>query len=54
MTPYRVTAPHFCAAFVVRGGVVVKVAPILKWCKGWGESKTLAYMRHKGWEVERV
>ncbi len=44
-----VDAPHFCAGAIAEGGVVVRAAPIIKWCRGWKLDALAAYCRKKGW-----
>jgi hypothetical protein len=51
---YRITAPHFCAGFVVHGHHVRDTAPILKWLKGGPLTAVLVYCRRKKWQLERV
>lgn len=57
MTPgnlYRITAPHFVAGVILRGGRVVVAAPILRFAMGWDGAKLAAYCRRKGWTPERL
>ncbi len=50
----QVTALHFCAALVIREGVCVRAAPILKWAIGWKEPELRIYFKRKGWKAIRV
>jgi hypothetical protein len=44
----RISAPQFVAG-IVRGG---RVAPIIKYMKGWTLAQIRAYCAKKGWTVE--
>ena len=39
----RIEAPHFCAGVELRDNKVVKVAPILKYMRGWEVSRVTSY-----------
>lgn len=47
----RIEAPHFVAGVVVRDHRVAKSAPIVKYMRGWPQSKVLSYCASKGWRV---
>lgn len=51
---YQVTAPHFCAGVVVRGGIVVETAPILAYMREWNLGRSLDYCKRKGWKMVSV
>lgn len=51
---YQVTAPHFCAGVIVRGGFIVEAAPILKWTIGQPYLKLGVYCKQKGWKLLEV
>lgn len=42
---------YFCAAIEVRGDLVFKAAPILKYMVGWTLSRAIAYARSKKWKI---
>jgi len=44
----QVTTPHYCAGFVVEGGVVVRSAPILAWTRGKSLRQVLFVLRKRG------
>jgi hypothetical protein len=46
-----VNAPHFYAGVIVEDGVVVRAAPILKWCVGWQRDRLALYFKRKGWKA---
>jgi hypothetical protein len=46
-----INAPHFNAAVVVREGLVVDSAPILRYMRGWHESRVFGYAGRKGWDT---
>jgi hypothetical protein len=50
----RITAPHFCAGFILKDRWVYKTAPILSYMLGWGAEKVKNYCDHKGWAISRV
>ena len=50
----RVEAPHFCAGLLVRGGVCVWTAPILRWAKGLPEDELRNRFRSHGWKATIV
>lgn len=50
----RVEAPHFVAAFIMRGEQVVRAAPILKWVHGKTRDEMRAYFKRKGWKASIV
>jgi len=43
---------HYYAAIIVRDGMVIDAAPILKWTKGKKIVDVLAYGQRRGWKVE--
>jgi hypothetical protein len=57
-TLVQITAPHFCAALVMRNDRVISAAPILRWTKGKSRSwlrerfKALGYSAHVVQEVK--
>lgn len=51
---YGVTAPHFCAGFVVEGGKIVRIAPIIKYMKDWDLSRILQYTKSKRWKFQFI
>lgn len=53
----RIEAPHFCAGVELRDNKVVKVAPILKYMRGWEVSRVTSYCdrvtsKKKKWKWE--
>jgi hypothetical protein len=55
LTLWQVTAPHFCAGLLTDvGGVVVRAAPVLRWCVGKTRDGLRPYFARKGWEVRLV
>ena len=53
-TLYQITAPHFVAAIVVRGGQIVDAAPILRWAIGKRCADTLDFFRKKHYQIRDV
>lgn len=51
---YQITAPDFCAGFVVRERHVMKPAPILTYMRGWEMTSVRDYTRRKGWKLIEV
>jgi len=47
----EIDAPHFYSVLGVRGGVVVKAAPIVAWMKGKSVREVTAYCKRKGWRA---
>ena len=47
----RVVAPHFVAGIILRDGIAVETAPILKWAMGKSRSELCDYFAKKGWEA---
>jgi hypothetical protein len=47
--------PHgqrqFYAALFVRGGVVVRTAPILYYMRGWNTDRVRAYCQRRNWRL---
>lgn len=50
----QVTTNRFCAGLVIRDGVVVEAAPILRHTIGWRTYRLLSYYRGLGHRVEMV
>lgn len=46
---YRITAPHFCAAYDLRSG---RIAPIIAYMRRWKLDRINDYCKRRGWEVE--
>lgn len=42
---------YFCAVVEARGGLITYAAPILKYMRGWPESRALTYGERKGWKL---
>ena len=51
---YRITAGHFCTAFVVRSGRIAAIAPIVKYMIGWPLGNIERYVAKKGWAIEFI
>lgn len=51
---FRITAPHFCAGFVIKGDSVILIAPIIKYMKHWSLLKIKRYCNLKNWELIEV
>ena len=49
---FRVEAPFAVFGFETKAGVVVCVAPIAGYMKGWTEARALAYCGKRGWRCE--
>ena len=54
MSLYQVKSDYFVAGFCTANHKVVKVAPIIKYMKGWNLSRALEYAKSKGWKTEKV
>lgn len=52
MQSYRIVAPHFVAAVIVGGDLVLQSAPILNWSVGKPFVLLRDYSRKRGWIVE--
>lgn len=50
----QITAPFFCAGFVVRGRKVVEAAPIVAYMIGWTTERVRLYCSKRRWELTRV
>jgi len=50
----RITAPHFCAAVLVRKESVYRTAPILRYMVGWTPIRVKRYAKAKGWKVKTI
>lgn len=50
----QIDAPHFCAGLIVKKGVVIEAAPILRWTIGKQEDSVRKYVYSKGWKAWRV
>ena len=50
-TVIAIDAPHFYAAVVIKNGLVIKTAPILKYMYGWSQDKIFNYTQAKGWKT---
>ena len=48
---YEITAPHYCAGLIVKDGVVVEAAPILRWAIGKAFTNVLSYFIRKQYRV---
>lgn len=48
---HYVSLPHATFALVERGGVIVRAAPIARWCVGGQAADALAYWRRRGARV---
>ena len=51
-TTYRITAPHFCAAVIRQGDIVIQSAPILQWTVGRDWEFVRTYFNRKGYTIE--
>ena len=53
---FQVTAPYFCAGFIVgRGSVyITRAAPIINWMIGKPWELMRIYCRHKNWKFEEI
>lgn len=50
-----IDAPHFYAAVVIGpDGLVMRVAPILKYMMNWEVERVMSYARSKGWKAKRM
>ena len=47
---YQITAPHFCAGMLVKDGVIVRAAPIIKWAVNRTWPQLTHYLRRKRWK----
>ncbi|WP_156438754.1 hypothetical protein [Bradyrhizobium valentinum] len=47
-----IDAPHFNAGVVIRNGIVVRSAPIIRRMVGWHKARVLSYCQRMGWRVE--
>ncbi len=45
---WRIEAPHYCAGLVVRDGLVIRAAPILRWSTGRPWHEVRGYLAGKG------
>jgi hypothetical protein len=45
----RVASRYFISGIVLRDGLVVKAAPILRYMIGWSSSRAVGYIDGKGW-----
>ncbi len=52
MTTYRICAPHFVAACIVSGNIVIQAAPILHWTLGKQWEDVRLYFNQRGWAIE--
>lgn len=50
----HIDAPHFCAGAELYNGFVVKVAPIIKYMKGWDINRVVSYCNKKKWKWEII
>lgn len=48
MTLHYVSLPHATFGLVERDGVIVRAAPIARWCVGRPAADALAYWRRRG------
>lgn len=46
---WQVQAPHFCAAILTKGEMILQAAPILNWTRQRNLPWLAGYFRHKGW-----
>lgn len=44
----------FCAGVELKGSIVVKTAPILKYMLGWSVERVYSYARNRGWEATAI
>ena len=47
-----VTAPFYCSAVIIRDGVVVEAAPILRWAVGKPWPEVESYCQRKKYQIE--
>lgn len=52
MSLIRITSNHFCAGAIVKDGVVMQAAPILKYMRGWTIRRVRTYCKIKDWDCE--
>jgi hypothetical protein len=51
---FQIDAPHFCAGAVMSEGKVIEIAPIIRYMKGWSESKIQSYCKKKNWKYSEM
>jgi len=49
---YQITAPHYCAGIIIRGGRVIEAAPILRWTLEKSQTYILGYFDAKRYGVK--
>lgn len=50
----RIEAPHFVAGVIIKDGLVVRAAPIVKYMRGWTTTRVTSYAASKGWTVIKM
>ena len=50
----QITAPYFVAGLVIEEGSVKKVAPIIKYMRGYTIKRVRMYCERKGWTITLV
>jgi len=50
----QIKAPHFSAGVVLRDGVVIEAADIIKYMRRWPRARVRDYCAQKGWTISIV
>lgn len=50
---YRIISSYFVVGIESRNGIIFSIAPIVKYMKGWTESKVFSYCKTKNWNIEQ-
>lgn len=48
----RITSNYFCAGAIIKNNKITRIAPIIKYMKGWNYSKIFEYCQSKHWTLE--
>jgi hypothetical protein len=51
---WRIEAPYFVCGFIVRGGKIIKAAPIIKWLKGKTLFEARSWCNYRRFKVAKI
>ena len=50
----QITAPHFVAGSILLDDSAYRVAPIIRYMRGWSYAMMIYYASRKGWRITTV
>lgn len=48
----QIDSPHYCAGLIIKNGIVIKAAPIIKWMVGKDFNFIISYLNSKKYNYQ--